>query len=318
MPAPKPKRLLALLAAALAAGACSLTETTTTPGEDRVVVEAVLRTDVARQDILLHRTLDGRFAGGVEGATVVVTDSLGGRFVFSPSTGCYEISQLYIISDSLEFQGSCYSNEPNVRWVFPGLRYDLRIELPDGGVIQGRTRVPGDFQVVGLPDTDLLHSTHPCSLAPDSTLPLVWRRSAGAWSYVAQMRIFGLRAALTPRGIDNAPDPFELRGLAVSATDTTILLPTEFGVFERLQYDQKLLLAIQNGLPEGTQAQLVIAAADRNWVNGVRGGSFNPSGQVRISSVVGDGVGVFGSLTARSAYIAVDQHTGYIRCGNDP
>jgi hypothetical protein len=43
-------------------------------------------------------------------------------------------------------------------------------------------------------------------------------------------------------------------------------------------------------------AEMVVAAIDRNYLNGVRGGSFNPSGTVRVSSVSGDGVGVFGSI----------------------
>jgi hypothetical protein len=48
-----------------------------------------------------------------------------------------------------------------------------------------------------------------------------------------------------------------------------------------------------------------VAAADRNYINGVRGGSFNPSGPVRISSVVGDAVGVFGSLVPLHASIII-------------
>ena len=43
-----------------------------------------------------------------------------------------------------------------------------------------------------------------------------------------------------------------------------------------------------------------IAAADRNYVNWVRGGNFNPSGQVRVPSVRGDGTGVFAATVVRS------------------
>ncbi|HLM67787.1 MAG TPA: hypothetical protein VK358_09680, partial [Longimicrobium sp.] len=70
-------------------------------------------------------------------------------------------------------------------------------------------------------------------------------------------------------------------------------------------FNQDLLRALQGGLPDKTAATVVVAAADRNFVNGVRGGNFNPSGQVRISSIVGDGVGVFGSLTPLSFTIRV-------------
>jgi hypothetical protein len=106
-----------------------------------------------------------------------------------------------------------------------------------------------------------------------------------------------------------------VRGVSISQSDTTLVLPTEFGVFERLDYDSDLLLAIRNGFPAGTQVELVLAAADRNWVNSVRGGNFNPSGLVRISTVVGDGVGVFGSLNVQRAAIVVQRSTSTPRCG---
>jgi hypothetical protein len=100
-----------------------------------------------------------------------------------------------------------------------------------------------------------------------------------------------------------APEPLELLGLAISAADTEIVLPAEFGLFDRFTVDQALLAVLQQGLPAGTRAEVTIAAADRNYVNGVRGGSFNPSGRVRISSVTGDAVGVFGSLVPLAASV---------------
>ncbi|MBD0319449.1 MAG: hypothetical protein ICV87_03885, partial [Gemmatimonadetes bacterium] len=71
------------------------------------------------------------------------------------------------------------------------------------------------------------------------------------------------------------------------------------------QYDNAALTALQSGFPDGVSVHLVVAAADRNYVNGVRGGSFNPSGPVRVSSVTGDGVGVFGSLVPLYVHIRV-------------
>jgi hypothetical protein len=44
---------------------------------------------------------------------------------------------------------------------------------------------------------------------------------------------------------------------------------------------------------------VAITAVERNFVNWVRGGSFNPSGTVRVSSIVGDGSGVFGAASTR-------------------
>ena len=43
----------------------------------------------------------------------------------------------------------------------------------------------------------------------------------------------------------------------------------------------------------------MIAAADRNYVNWVRRGAFNPSGIVRVPSLHGDGTGVFGSVVRK-------------------
>jgi hypothetical protein len=132
------------------------------------------------------------------------------------------------------------------------------------------------------------------------------------------MRVLGLRPILAERGIIDAPDPLDLQGLAVSAEDTTLVLPDEFGVFERFEYDQDVLRALQGGFPDGVDVVLMVAAADRNYVNGVRGGRFNPSGPVRISSVVGDGVGVFGSLVP--LYVRIDVHPpdGTASCRGTP
>jgi hypothetical protein len=303
----------ALVCASLAAG-CDLAEVTTAPGEDVIVVEGVLRTDQEHQQVLLHRTVDGALAAGVPGALVTVTGAAGDVHRLVPGgADCYQIDALYAHSDSLDFQGSCYTTTgQDVWWVKPGRSYDLRVEVPDGRVIEGRTQVPGAYKVPSLlPDPELGLF---CSLAPDSAFELVWRQSAGAWSYVADLSISGLSASLAGHGF-GVPDPMLVRGLSLSQTDTTLVLPTEFGVFERLQYDRDLMLAISHGFPEGTRVEMVLAAADRNWVNSVRGGSFNPSGLVRISTVVGDGVGVFGSLNVHRALILVRKATDLPRCG---
>ena len=302
----------ALLSTCLAAG-CDLAEVTTAPGEDVIVVEAVLRTDVQTQQVLLHRTVDGALAAGVEGADVTVTGAAGDVHRLVPGTECYQIDALYAHSDSLDFRGSCYiSGGQDVDWVRPGETYDLRVETPDGRVIEGRTSVPGAYTLPSVP-TDPESGLF-CSVAPDDAFELVWRQSEGAWSYVADLSITGLSQTLKGQGFP-VPDPMLVRGLSVSQSDTTLVLPTEFGIFERLQYDSDLLVAISHGFPEGTRMDLVLAAADRNWVNSVRGGSFNPSGLIRISTVVGDGVGVFGSLNVHRATILVRKNTGIPRCG---
>jgi hypothetical protein len=301
---------------AFATGACELAEVTTVPGEDVLVVEAVLRTDADFQQVLLHRTLDGRSVGAVEGATVTVTDESGRVQELFEGGDCYRIDRAYLEADSIAFSGTCYASSPlAARWVRPGGTYELYIETTEGEVVRGRTTVPREFALRGIPfDTRRESPGRTCYIRPGTRLPLSWTQSGGAWSYVSQLRIFGLRKALEPLGI-GAPDPLELRGLSISQTDTDIVLPTEFGVFERFNLDQELLTAIQDGFPEGVGMELVVAAADRNWVNGVRGGTFNPSGQVRVSSVVGDGIGVFGSLLPLRTTILVREWSPAQPCG---
>lgn len=151
-------------------------------------------------------------------------------------------------------------------------------------------------------------------MPPNTPLQVVWSRSPGAWSYVADLEIRGLARALAPLGIRDVPDPLNLFGLAISDTDTTLLVPGDFGVFQRGELGNDLLVALQRGLPDGVEATLTLAAADRNYVNAIRGGRFNPSGNVRISTVVGDGVGVFGSIVPRILRIQVRSGTTRSPC----
>jgi hypothetical protein len=79
-----------------------------------------------------------------------------------------------------------------------------------------------------------------------------------------------------------------------------MMFPTDYGLFDRFDEDKHaVLLAIRDGLPVNVRAEVIVAAADNNYVNWVRGSNFNPSGLVRISSIQGDGTGVFGSLVPR-------------------
>jgi hypothetical protein len=147
------------------------------------------------------------------------------------------------------------------------------------------------------------------------SLPLVWTRSEGAWSYQIVAQFSDLAEGLRERGVADPPDELDLIGLAVGGADTTIVFPGEFGVFDRFSVDRDLLLALAEGLPNGSRADIVFAAGDRNYVNWVRGGSFNPSGQVRVPSVSGEGTGVFGSLVVhRKSLLAEDDGSGLPSC----
>lgn len=311
------RRAAAALLLGASASACTLAEVSEPISENVVVVEGVLRTDVGIQRVLLHRSLNGRIVEGVPGAVVTVTGEDGAEHLFlETGNSCYRYSPRYFEVRPGDVRATCYESAPGQPpFVFPGAVYELRVDLPDGGVIRGRTTVPGSFGLRGVPYSAFEDHGAACWIPGDVVLPLSWTRSAGAWSYLAPIRVHGIRKALQQRGIDaDIPDPLELQGLAVSEADTTIAFPTEFGVFERFEIDSEVLAALQGGLPPNTDADLVVAAADRNYVNGVRGGRFNPSGPVRVSSVVGDGVGVFGSLVPLALRIDV----GGPRTANEP
>jgi hypothetical protein len=298
---------LAALTTAVLLPACTIADVTVAPGEDRLVVEGVLRTDARTQFILLHRAVQSGVAEGEPGAEVVVTRGDGMRVQFQATAlACYSVDAGYLDADTpIEIRGTCYASPAALgRWVKPGSAYDLVVRTSRGEEARGRTVVPGDFTLNRVP-VSRVNDQAPagCNLKAATPLPLTWTQAAGAWGYIAPLQISGLRTVL-PDSF-NAPDPLELIGVSVSASDTSLVLPGEFGVFDRFSFNQNLLRLLQTGLPGGTAARLVVAAADRNYINGVRGGSFNPSGPVRISSVVGDGVGVFGSLVPLHAAVFV-------------
>jgi hypothetical protein len=124
--------------------------------------------------------------------------------------------------------------------------------------------------------------------------------------YPSEISIRGLRRALQQEGIDIDHEPVRLFGLSISNSDTTISFPNEFGLFDRFDDDlTEALVAIQAGLPATVVTDVVIAAADRNYVNWERGGNFNPSGVVRIGNLRGAGTGVFGSLVVKHFQVRV-------------
>ncbi len=299
---PSPSRSTALLAGCLAAAACELQEVSLTTPEDVIVAEVYLQAadEGSRATALLHRTLTGSGATKeVAGAEIRIFPEAGEPVLFSPSVE----SNCLVGGEPLR---SCYVSGTLDETRFgPGRSIALVIDLPDGGRLTGSTTVPGDFQLL-RPSVDGTHiASDNCSLPPGQTLEVLWSSSKGTWAYVSETLIFGLRAALGPRGIRVDEDPLLLLGLSISARDTTIVFPSEFGVFDRFEENRELLLALQDGLPSGTVASVVVSATDRNYVNWVRGGDFNPSGQVRIPSLHGDGTGVFASFVRKRFFVEV-------------
>lgn len=298
-------RLAALAGLVVVIGGCELTSVEVAVPEDVVVVEAFLRPDSDSQHAFLYRTLPGDDGSlRVDGAEVRVYGPEGAPLLFSAADEERECARP---PEGLEEAGSCYVSPPRPGFVRPGATYRLEVALPDGGTLTGRTTVPGSFRVV-RPEPET------CVLGQPS-YPLVWTRSEGAWSYQVVAYLRELAPGLEERGVVDPPDELELTGLAVGSSDTTITFPGEFGVFDRFVLERDLLLALADGLPNGSRADIVFAAGDRNFVNWARGGTFNPSGQVRIPSVGGDGTGVFASLVVqRRSLVAEEDGSGLTSC----
>jgi hypothetical protein len=292
-----PGRLaIALVSAFLsvAAAGCELTSVELTDTADVVIAEVYLRAGEDTHQAFLYRTFPAD--GGplrVDGAIIRVRGTAGAVLEFAPETG-EDACAAYAFA-AAGAGGSCYTAADPGGIVQVGGAYDLEILLPDGRRLQGRTSVPTAFRFIQP-------AVSPCVLDGASLL-LTWTRSEGSWAYQADARFSDLAAGLAARGVPDPPDTLRLLGLAVGANDTTMTFPQDFGVFDRFELDRELLLALQQGLPEGARAEIAVAAVDRNYVNWVRGGNFNPSGQVRVPSVTGDGTGVFAALVRRSLIV---------------
>lgn len=266
---------------------------------DVVVAEVLLQVGQAtnRLTAFLHRTQGGSGDGTVPGADVRVTLDGGGVIPLSQ----VDIEECLVLSEEdRATPGTCYAaGSLEALRLGPGVHAALEIRLADGGSLTGETLIPGDFDVV--------RPTSPtCAIPPLETREIHWTASEGAWAYINETRITGLREALEGQGIPVESDPLDLLGVSVSAADTTIVFPSEFGVFERFDLDRDLALLLQQGLPPGTSATVLVGAADRNWVNWERGGDFNPSGEIRVPSIRGDGTGAFGSVVVRTVRLSAD------------
>jgi hypothetical protein len=272
---------------------CELDEVTLAEPEDIPVVEAYIMVGDGQDQVsaFLHWTLSTRPARDLLGLTVMVTPDGGPAIPLFPE----DLEDCVIPGIGEEIEGVCYTVGFDPEGVFqPGQHVELEIFLYEDDVLRGGTTIPEDIAFI-----------HPrvrnqCALSPGETLEFSWNRSAGVWAYTAETQIGDLKEALAMTGVVVETDSVALQGVAVSDSDTTIVFPTEFGVLERFTLEQEVALALQGGLPLGADADVVIAAVDQNYVNWVRGGNFNPSGPVRVSSLRGPGVGVFGSVVRRT------------------
>ena len=297
--------VIAAGAAVLLVGGCELTEVTLAESDDVVIAETRLILSLDTADgtpslnvySYLHRTLSAARADEVEGARVRVSGASGAVVQLEE-----EASGGACLSQNLELPnedvGSCYRASVSPSPFLPRDVVDLDVVLADGSTLTASSRIPGGFDFIGL-----THEDGHCRLEPDTNYRFVWTEAAGTWSYLSDTWIMGLPEALAGEDVA-APDSLYLTGFGIGQEDTDVLFPGEYGLFDVADdVNVDLLRILDDGLPGGTWARLAFAATDRNWVNWVRGGNFNPSGLIRIPSVFGDGTGVFGTATQRELHV---------------
>ena len=281
----------ACLSALVVLAGCDLDEVTIIEIEDVVIAEIYvnLAEDPTENEIraFLHHTLGAPGVDELPNALIVVRrpDGLTLNLVENRLEACL---------DSLPTVGSgaCFLADPaQTPNLSPGDLLEVEVTLADGRTLFGAARVPSSFQIDGVSTT--------CRLDPNTLLPIHWSISDGAWAYVNETSILGLREALLEDGIVVEEDPLHLLGLSISDHDTTVVFPSEFGIFDRFDLSPDVASQLQQGLPPATTAEVSITAVEGNFVNWARGGNINPSGQVRVPSLRGDGVGVFGATVNR-------------------
>ena len=302
------KEILPLLAAVVLAG-CELTEVVVAEPDPLVVAEIYLRVTDDESDALalLHQSRS-REPIPLGDVVIQLRSAEGGEATFESAAlaGCVEGPV------PPEFDGACYRLSPaQAAFIRPGGRYDVELRLPEGGRMEGSVTLPGDFVITSPARTDVT-----CRIPPHTLLPVRWTEATGARAYVPEAEIFGLEAALAPSGIEVPSDPLVLLGLSVSETDTDIVFPSQFGIFNRFSRDQDVLLAIQTGLPSTSRVQgrITVSAQGRNAVNWNRGGNFNPSGAVRTPSLFGDGTGVVAGVVNRTFAFTTEGSFGTPAC----
>jgi hypothetical protein len=307
----KPSSWRPALLAPLAFGACELAEVEIEPVPDLVVaaVSVVMTIDpldpsrVDTRAFALVAVSEQVTPREIPGASVTVVGESGRslrlREVSDPVVTC--VTQLEIEGRTRPPAGSCHVAAVPGAYFAPGERLMLTVELPDGGILRGESRMPGVFTPTGL---SLRNGR--CRLDPDTVYRFDWAHSAGSRAYIAEARLVGLG------------DLWPHQELFLDATlrrddEPRLAFPRDllFNVFDQW----KLTRVLHQGLPEGTSAEIAVGAVDRNWANWIRAGRIDLEGEVRIPSVFGDGTGMFG--TAVRWKLEIESRAAHPQAGDD-
>ncbi|MDH3457221.1 MAG: hypothetical protein OER90_10310 [Gemmatimonadota bacterium] len=313
-------RRFALLAMAALSAACEFGEVTVPTSDPLVIVQAIMRPDVARQWLIVEQTLTGSAVidgepivvpGAplplpVSGATVTVTNRTDpndpcGTTVFTEDPGVPDIP---VAAGVYWGPAGC----PTMR---AGDTLELRVVTPGGAVVTGTSEVPGvtafvmrvASSVVEVPGPVLTLNRDVDSLKADAAviagraLQLEVRRPTVLGSSVPGFWFVVDSTAITVPG--------DLPDIVTAFLQDTSGIPDEFPpVFAA-----------------GRHYAVTVAVGDARYFDFVRSGNIPPSGRGFVNNLQG-GMGVFGSLVAATNAVRVvgnldDGREGFYRVTGD-
>lgn len=305
---------------------CDPTGTEVSP-EDMVVagvwvVVTIDPADATRTELLATGWLDWsravRTTSEVPGASLRIVGESGASVDLAerPSQeSCFKLNPLPAHLHAPVF-GTCYLATASPSPFAPGEGLSLTIGSPDGGTATGASRLPEPF----APSGGLASEDGRCLTEPDQNHRLSWSVAEGAWAYLGGALIKGLDPALWPADKSRyAGEALHLGGLPVRRDSTKMVFPRDLGLLTGVQpVGEELIRVLQTGLPRGATAQVAVGAIDRNWYNWIRLPTFESvfvnsafdTGEIRIPSIFGDGLGVFGTSVRWKAEVESRVRTG--------
>ena len=292
---------LALLGTMAGAAGCDVTDVPAGSGERLFVASAtvVLTIDPAEPSridtraVALVSEAHQQVLTEVPGAAVRITGASGRSLSLveedDPFSACTVLRrELHTVDGQLRPIGSCLTATEASAVFAPGEVLALAVTTPDGGVLEGTSRMPDAFVPRGLSVRD-----GRCRVEPGTGYRFTWAPVEGAWAHVGEAEISRLNPHLWSSS-DPLYLPVTVLGRGREVTD--MVFPRDF-LLELLSDVENLELhrTLDAGLPAGARAEVTIAALDRNWANWIREGRLNINGETVIPSVFGDGTGMFGT-----------------------
>ena len=233
------------LSAVILMGGCDLEEVTIVEPESVLVVEAFLLLGdletIGR--VFLYSSLGAGPNDDLPVAEIVLSSESGGIFEFTEAHALVCLS----LAPEVEAYGRCYVGQEAGAPLFrPGDRVTLEVRTELGS---GAPRIVDHPRGLSRSTATLHRSGVGFQRTRPSSCPGPARR--GRWATWARPGCAAYRRLLAERGLVVTDDPLILRGLSVSADDTSIRFPSDFGIFERLALDADLARALQVGMPPG-------------------------------------------------------------------